>query len=610
MRNRIPDKGKAKDVEPSERLQDLFNLADIQRFQDLFAEVHGVASIITYPNGQPITNPSNFTRLCFDIIRKTKKGSEKCFHSDAMIGRYHPAGPIAQPCLSCGLWDAGVSISVKGQHIANWLIGQVRNGDMDQAQYLRYADEIGADKATFKAALEEVPVMSEAHFRKIADMLFFFANELSEKAHSNLLLNNIIAENKRIHALLIANSEELRAQNEKLNRSNEKLLAAKEKAEESDRLKSAFLANMSHEIRTPMNGILGFADLLKQPGLTGERQQNYIQIIKKSGLRMLNIINDIIDISKIESGLVKADIIETNINQQIEYIYTFFKPEALEKGLKLSAISSLPSDQVNIRTDREKLYAILTNLVKNALKHTHQGTVEFGYKLKAVNNNPQLEFFVKDTGIGVPKGRQEAIFKRFVQADITDKMAYQGAGLGLSISKAYVEMLGGRIWVDSEEGKGATFYFTLPYNIITAPVTDIESDETPIMPFSKSEHVRKLTILIAEDDIVSQMLLDNILKLFAKTILIAVNGIDAVNICRNIPDIDLVLMDIQMPLMNGYDATRKIRDFNKDVIIIAQTAYGLAGDRTKSIEAGCNDYISKPIDAKELRSLIQKHFSK
>lgn len=241
------------------------------------------------------------------------------------------------------------------------------------------------------------------------------------------------------------------------------LIEAKEKAEESGRLKSAFLANMSHEIRTPMNGILGFADLLKEPGLSGETQQEYIQIIEKAGLRMLNILNDIISISKIESGLIEVDISESNINEQIEYIYTFFNKEAQAKGIQLSYSNALPLDEAILKTDCEKVYAILTNLVKNAIKYSIKGAIEFGYNLKKDNEHAELEFYVTDTGLGIPYDRQGAIFERFVQADIADKMALQGAGLGLSISKAYVEMLGGKIWVKSKIGVGSTFYFTLPY---------------------------------------------------------------------------------------------------------------------------------------------------
>jgi PAS domain S-box-containing protein len=241
----------------------------------------------------------------------------------------------------------------------------------------------------------------------------------------------------------------------------DELIIAKEKAEESDRLKTAFLANISHEIRTPMNGILGFAELLQEPELTGEEQQEYIRIIEKSGLRMLNIINDIVDISKIESGLVELQISETNINEQIEYAYNFFKPEADKKGILLIPKTSLQEHEVTIKTDRDKLYSILLNLIKNALKYTDSGKIEFGYSLIKTNAPAYLEFFVADTGIGIPADRQGSIFERFIQADILDKMARQGAGLGLSIAKTYVEMLGGKIWVESQEGIGSTFYFTL-----------------------------------------------------------------------------------------------------------------------------------------------------
>jgi len=243
----------------------------------------------------------------------------------------------------------------------------------------------------------------------------------------------------------------------------EKQVILLKKAKESDRLKSAFLANMSHEIRTPMNGILGFSDLLKTPNLSGKEQQQYINIIEKSGKRMLNILNDIVNVSKIESGLMELNIEETNINEQIDFIYSFFKPEVEEKGIRLVIKKPLIGKEPFIQSDREKIYGILTNLIKNAVKFTKNGTIELGYVLKTINEPAELEFYIKDTGIGVPKDRLVAIFDRFIQADISGKMAYQGAGLGLSISKAYVELLGGKIWVESEEGKGSIFYFTLPY---------------------------------------------------------------------------------------------------------------------------------------------------
>ena len=385
-----------------------------------------------------------------------------------------------------------------------------------------------------------------------------------------------------------------------------RLVIAKEKAEESDRLKSAFLANMSHEIRTPMNGILGFSELLKEPALSGEKQQEYIRIIEKSGARMLNIINDIVDISKIEAGLMKLDIKESNINEQIEHIYMFFRPEVEAKGMKLSFNTPLPAKEATITTDPEKVYAILTNLVKNAIKYSKEGAIELGYKTVETQGIAFLQFYVKDTGIGIPKDRQEAIFERFIQADIADKMARQGAGLGLSISKAYVEMLKGKIWVESEEGTGSTFYFTLPYNAL--PIKEIANQEFETS--NKTNQARKLNFLVAEDDETSGELISILIRKFANEIINVQNGRDAMKACRDNPAIDLILMDIQMPEMNGYEATRQIRQFNTKVVIIALTAFALTGDKEKAIEAGCNDYISKPVRKDELIGLIQKYFGK
>jgi PAS domain S-box-containing protein len=238
----------------------------------------------------------------------------------------------------------------------------------------------------------------------------------------------------------------------------EDLVIAKDKAQESDRLKSAFLANMSHEIRTPMNGILGFAELLKDTQLSDDTQQQYIDMIEQGGERMLNIINDIVNISRIEAGSMTIIRTELCINKQLDYIYGFFEPQAKAKGLQMLLSNKLEENISTTTTDKEKLLAILTNLVKNAIKYSHKGIITFGCKL----NGAFFEFFVRDTGIGIPKDRQQAVFDRFVQADIEVRDAHQGAGPGLSISKAYKEKPGGKIWLKSETGKGSVLYFTIP----------------------------------------------------------------------------------------------------------------------------------------------------
>ena len=390
---------------------------------------------------------------------------------------------------------------------------------------------------------------------------------------------------------------------DELKNSEETLKIAKEHAEESDLLKSAFLANMSHEIRTPMNGILGFAQLLKEPNLTYGEQKQFLGIIEKSGARMLNIINAIVSISKIESGQMEISISETNVNEQMDFVYNFFKPVVEGNGMQLIAKNALPSKEAIIKSDCEKIYAILTNLIGNATKFTQTGSIEFGYEKKG----KYLEFFVKDTGVGIADEKKGIIFERFRQGSESMTRSYEGAGLGLSISKAYVEMLGGKIWVESELGNGSTFYFTIPYNAEKEP--EIITKE-PVSTGDKDGLIKNLKILIAEDDESSEMFLSTALTKFDKELLIARTGVEAVEICRNNPDIDLVMMDMRMPDMDGYEATLQIREFNKDVVIIAQTAYGLLGDRQKAIEAGCTDYISKPINITLLKAIIQKHCNK
>lgn len=382
------------------------------------------------------------------------------------------------------------------------------------------------------------------------------------------------------------------------------LILAKDKAEESDRLKSAFLANMSHEIRTPMNGILGFASLLKLPNLNEIQLKKYVGIIEKSGLRMLNIINDLMDISKIESGQMEVNIGPCNVNEQLEYLFSFFQPEAEKEELKMSYSCNLSNDEANILTDNEKLYAILANLLKNSIKYSDEGTIRFGYKKK----NNKLVFFVKDTGIGIPVERREAVFDRFVQADIEDSKAMEGAGLGLAISKAYVEMLNGNIWLEENEGKGTIFYFTIPYITEKSLANDINSAN--IINQKENETKKKLNILIADDEEFASTFLQIVLREISGTIYSAKNGIEAVDICKSNPNIDLILMDIKMPLKDGYTATKEIRKFNKDIVIIAQTAYALPGDSTKAIDVGCNDYISKPIDKELLLEKINLLFGR
>jgi len=271
---------------------------------------------------------------------------------------------------------------------------------------------------------------------------------------ANKSISPIVDEQGKItHFVAIAEDISEKKKNE------EELIKAKEKAEESDRLKSAFLANISHEIRTPMNGILGFAELLKEPDLSNENQKEFLNVIEKSGQRMLNIINDLIDISKIEAGETTLRIRKANINKILHELQLFFMPEGNQKNIGIDFHCDLPDNESFIETDGTKLNQVLTNLIKNALKFTEKGSIKFGYYMK----ESKLEFFVSDTGAGISPDQKDLIFERFRQSSLNLTRKYEGAGLGLAISKAYVELLGGSIWIESELGKGSTFFFTLPH---------------------------------------------------------------------------------------------------------------------------------------------------
>ncbi|MEI7522905.1 MAG: PAS domain S-box protein [Mariniphaga sp.] len=380
----------------------------------------------------------------------------------------------------------------------------------------------------------------------------------------------------------------------------EDLITAKEQAEESDKLKTSFLNNISHEIRTPFNGILGFLSMLQYDDLNATERDEYIDIINQSADRLMNTINDIVDLSQIQTGLMKLSVSETDIRTLVDELAGRLKLEADKKGLKFNVNYDLIGSGEHFSTDSKKLTAILSHLIGNAIKFTRTGSIE----LSILGNYHNLEFCVKDTGIGISKDKQELIFSQFIQADHSSTRKFEGSGLGLTIARAYVEMLKGKLWLESEEGIGSSFYFNIPNSTISvlkemiiAPQHVLQDDST-----------KKLKILIAEDDEASALFLSVLVKPFSKEILKVNSGHEAVETCRINPDLDLILMDIRMPVMNGYEATRQIRKFNSNVVIIAQTAFALSGDNEKSLDAGCNDYISKPIHKDKLQMLILNFF--
>ncbi|MFW5699702.1 MAG: response regulator [Bacteroidota bacterium] len=408
-----------------------------------------------------------------------------------------------------------------------------------------------------------------------------------------------ITEQKETQDEIIRKNQELSDSLVRIQEINAELEEAKEKAELSDRLKTAFLANLSHEIRTPMNGILGFANLLQSEDLDPSRHKRYLDVIKRSGHRMLNLINDLVDISKIESGQVEVVNTETNLNDLLDNLFLLFKPEADAKQLDFSLEKGLADEGAVILTDDVKLEQVLSNLLKNALKFTKKGRIGMAYELKG----EMLYFRVEDTGIGIPEGLHETIFERFRKAEDSQFTAEEGSGLGLSISKAFVELMQGEIWVESEVGKGSAFSFTIPYN-------PVHSKPDAIKEFHGLENIKdEIVILVAEDDEVSFRLLEELLNKPNIRLVQVITGKDAVDAVRNNAEIDMVFMDVKLPGLNGLEAVREIRKFNRKIPVIAQTAYASDSDRKEALNAGCNDYISKPIEMHHFESILHKFLS-
>lgn len=369
------------------------------------------------------------------------------------------------------------------------------------------------------------------------------------------------------------------------------------KAEESDRMKSAFLANMSHEIRTPMNGIIGFTELLKSHDYSADEQKNFIDIIKQSGDRMLTTINNIINISKIDSGLELLHISETDIEKIIRELFMFFDLEANKKGIKLILEKKEVNTALTFYSDPYKLNSMLTNLIKNALKFTLEGHVKIGYTI----TDNMFSFYVSDTGIGIEESKQKLIFNHFVQADSSFSSRFEGSGLGLSICYEYTKMLNGKIRVESEINKGSTFYVNIP-NYIQSESTKPKPEATrkkgnPTIPAG-------LKIIVAEDDKSSFFYLKYILEELSAKIFHATTGLQAIELLKKNPDTAIILMDSKMPELDGMEAVKRIREFNKEIFIIAQTAYVHDDFKAKTIVAGCNGFIEKPINKNKLLTMI------
>ncbi len=372
------------------------------------------------------------------------------------------------------------------------------------------------------------------------------------------------------------------------------LIKAKEKAEESERYKTILLNNISHEIRTPMNSIIGFSELLNIGNLPFEKRGEYVRIIRNQGIYLLKMMDDVVELTKMESGKITIRKSPCNIDlllNEILVVFNQYKATLNKEHLEIRVNYPTQRGMV-IYTDPGRLQQLISNLINNSIKYTEKGYIEIGYK---PGGEQKIEFYVKDTGIGLSRDLQKRIFGRVAEED-TPAGKTEASGLGLTIAKNLIRLMGGKIWVESELGQGSTFFFTVPFEEVPDTFHQMAPEEEFVIP---SYTWKDKVILIVEDDEVNFKFLEAVLQDTAVTILHARNGIQAVELCKSISKIDLVLMDIKMPEMDGFQATRLIREFNRKMPIIAQTAFVLENELNKCLDAGCNDQITKPIEIKE-----------
>lgn len=441
-------------------------------------------------------------------------------------------------------------------------------------------------------------------------------NMAVEKLEKLTLLEELKALNANFENKVRERTDELHTRIEKLEKDIKDQKASEQKQPDVGSIKSAkpetdwssMLLNISHEIRTPLNGILGFTEIIRNTDLSPASKEKYSSIIKTCGKSILKIIEDIIDLEKIETRKVQIKKEKFAVGELLTELYDHFKnDDLLQQKPDIELRLNMHMDaHTMIDSDRARIWQILANMVGNAIKYTEKGYVEFGSKFKETGTKKGTEqevvFFVKDTGIGIVKELQGYVFDRFVKFEHEFSKMYGGAGLGLSIAKELAAMLGGRIWFESEPGSGSQFFFSLPSTVVAGTIKDI--------PISSKEIRNKFAwggkrVLIVEDDEMSLIYLREVLKSTQIEVTFAKNGVQAVEMVQSDPAIDIILMDIKLPEMDGFEATRQIKKLRPEIPVIAQTAYAMADDEQKSLEVGCDEYISKPINRRKLLETME-----
>lgn len=559
------------------RFEDLFDLAEIQKLQDAFAAATGVASIITDPDGRPITAPSRFCRLCNDIIRKTPMGCENCQNSDAVLGRMHPDGPMMQPCLSVGLWDGGTSITVGGQHIANWLVGQVLVGPVNEQQMRLYAREIGANEEQFMAALGEVKRMSRQEFADVCQCLHELAKQLSHLAIQNTQQARHISERRAVE---------------------EALRAAKQAAESANAAKDRFLAMVSHELRTPLTpALLSVSQLASSSSLPPEIREELATIQRHVEMEA-RIIDDLLDLSRIIAGKLSLAPAPCDLHRAIEATLRVCREDLDHKQIRLNL--DLRARHRFVEGDQGRLEQVFWNLLKNSIKFTPGGgSISISTRSRDQEGG-SITVDITDSGAGINPDAVGRIFGIFEQAGPDDRKL-GGLGIGLAICRGIVEAHHGTITAASPgRGLGSTFTVTLPTTLARPAAAD---PPHPDMPSRES-----LQILLVEDHVATATIIGKLLQRLGHRVAMAHCVADAIALSASRP-FDLLISDIGLPDGTGIDVIRHIRK-SSDMPAIALSGFGMEQDIARSLDAGFAEHIIKPVDFARLREAVTRVGSK
>ncbi len=549
------------------RFQDLFDLGEIQRIQDAFSTATGVASIITDANGRPLTKPSNFCTLC-QLIRATPKGRRNCYRSDATLGRTHPEGPIIAPCLSGGLFDGGASICVGTEHIANWLIGQVRDESISDEQLMGYARDIGADEGRYREALAQVPHMSTQHFKQVGEVLYLIAGQLSKLALRNVQQGRVIDQLEEIQA---------------------ELRAAKETAEAASSAKDQFLGVLSHELRTPLTAVLATVAMLREESGFSDESREDLELIGRNVALEARLIDDLLDVTRIGKGKLEITPSDTDVHACLRSTVEICKSDAVAKKQTVSLHLEAPHHHVN--GDGARLQQAFWNLLKNAIKFTPEGG---RIDVRTRDDGDRIEVEVADTGIGIEPRDIPRIFEAFEQ--LGQKRGSGGLGLGLSIAKAVVDLHHGSLSCQSQGlNRGCTF--TVDLGWVPAPEAISEAVSVPAAPPTEAKGVR---VLLVEDHRDTLLVLSRMLRKWGYAVTPADTYAAALEHARN-ASFDILVSDLGLPDGSGLELMRQLR-----IPGIALSGYGTENDLRASRAAGFNEHLVKPVGLEALHKALQK----